>query len=97
MKIGPLTIGREMTTSNEVVQTKAPKKKDKFFDVLGGLLQFSSNKLSGEKSISTKILQANKGWVYRNNDVIAQEVSKMEFELYTIGLSNGEIVYNQVE
>jgi HK97 family phage portal protein len=66
-------------------------------DVLGGLLQFAPNTLSSEKSISTKILQANKGWVYRNNDTIAQEVSKMEFELYTVGLSAGEIVYNEVQ
>ncbi len=71
--------------------------KEKFLDVLGGLLEFSPNRLSNEKSISTKILAANKGWVYRNNDAIAQEVSKVEFELYTVGLSNGEIVYNEVE
>lgn len=71
---------------------------EKFFDgILGGLLDLSPHKLSGEKSISTQILQANKGWVYRNNDAIAQEVSKIEFELYTVGLSEGEIVYNEVE
>lgn len=98
MKIGPLTIGRDLTTSKEVVtEPKPTKEKTKFFDVLGGLLQFSSNRLSSPTVISSKILQANKGWVYRNNDVIAQEVSKMEFELYTVGLSNGEIVYNEVE
>lgn len=76
-----------------------PKKlaKEKIFDILGGFLDFSNNKLSNEKTISTKILQANKGWVYRNNDVIAQEVSKIEFELYTVGISNGEIVYNEIE
>lgn len=74
-----------------------PVVEEKFFDVLGGLLDLSPNVLSGQKSISTKLLQANKGWVYRNNDAIAQEVSKMEFELYTVGLSNGEIVYNEVE
>lgn len=76
---------------------RTPKAKEKVLDVLGGLLQFSSNKLSSETSVSTKILQANKGWVYRNNDAIAQEVSKVEFELYTVGLSGGEIVYNEVE
>lgn len=94
MKIGQWTIGRERMTSEPVKQVKP---KEKFFDVLGGLLQFSSSRLSGEKSISTKVLQSNKGWVYRNNDVIAQEVSKIEFELYTIGLSGGEIVYNEIE
>lgn len=91
------TIGRAIQgkTSDPVV-VSVPEK-TKFFDTLGGFLQFAPNKLSSEKSISTKILQANKGWVYRNNDAIAQEVSKMEFELYTVGLSKGEIVYNEVE
>lgn len=87
------TIGREKITSEPV--KKVGKKK--FFDVLGGFLDFSTQNLSTEKTISSKILKANKGWVYRNNDAIAQEVSKIEFELYTVGLSNGEIVYNEVE
>lgn len=92
--IGPVTTGKD---AEPISAPTTPKSKDKFFDVLGGLLQFSPNQLSNETSISTKILQANKGWVYRNNDAIAQEVSKMEFELFTIGLSGGEIVYNEVE
>lgn len=79
---------------------RTPKKKEvkeKFFDILGGFLEFSTQKLSNEKSISTKILQSNRGWVYRNNDAIAQEVSKIEFELYSVGISNGEIVYNEID
>lgn len=70
--------------------------KEKSVDLLGGFLQYGTNSLSGEKSISNKILQANRGWVYRNNDAIAQEVSKIDFELYTVGLSGGEVVYNEV-
>lgn len=101
--------GRASTIEQSVVNDitpletpRTPKRKkiiepvEKFFDVLGGFLQFSNNSLSGDKSVSTRILQANKGWVYRNNDAIAMEVSKMEFELYTVGLSAGEIVYNEV-
>lgn len=89
MQVGRWTIGRDLK-----IETSPAK--EKVFDILGGFLDFGSNKLSGDKSISNKILQANRGWVYRNNDVIAQEVSKLEFELYTIGLSGGEIVYNEV-
>jgi HK97 family phage portal protein len=66
-------------------------------DVLGGFFDFQGVSLSNEKTISTKLLKANKEWVYRNNDVIAMEVSKMEFELYSIGLSNGEIVFTEIE
>lgn len=98
MKIrSPITF-RESTPASTTTSSPTKKQqKEKLFDVLGGFLQFNSNKLSNQTSISTKILAANKGWVYRNNDVIAQEVAKIEFELYTIGLSNGEIVYNEVE
>lgn len=91
-------IGRALSGRAETIEViKDIESKEKFIDVLGGLLEFSPQRLSNEKTISTKILQANKGWVYRNNDAIAQEVSKIEFELYTIGLSNGEIVYNEVQ
>lgn len=95
MKVKLPIIGRDLTI-DKPVQAK-PIVKQKFFDVLGGLLDFSPHRLSDEKTISTKILQANRGWVYRNNDAIAQEVSKIEFELYSVGLKNGEIVYNEIE
>lgn len=64
--------------------------------MLGGFLEPITNSLSSNRWVSTKVLQANREWVYKNNDVIAQEVSKMNFELYTVGLSGGEIVYNEV-
>lgn len=98
----PFTRAKTPDVVNDITPLETPRTpkkaiKEKFFDVLGGLIDLSSNRLSGEKSISTKILQANRGWVYRNNDAIAQEVSKIKFELYTAGLSAGEIVYNEVE
>lgn len=101
MKVGPLTIGRATKISDVVkditiLESAEKKPKQKIFDVLGGMVSFTNTRLSNEKSISTKILMANKGWVYRNNDAIAQEVSKMEFELYSVGLSGGEIVYNEI-
>lgn len=95
--IGQLRTGKDALIADVVESaTKENKPKEKFFDVLGGFLDLGPQRLSDYKSISTKLLQANNGWVYRNNDAIAQEVSKMEFELYTVGLSGGEIVYNEV-
>lgn len=91
--IGQITTGLDKTTTKVVPK----EKKEKFFDILGGFLDFAGQRLSNEKTVSTKILEANKDWVYRNNDVIAKEVSKMEFELYSIGLEAGEIVYNEIE
>lgn len=53
--------------------------------------------LSDEKTVSTKLLEANKEWVYRNNDVIAEEVSQVDFVLYRIGLQGGKINFKEVE
>lgn len=70
---------------------------EKTYDVIGGLLSFSKTGLSTEKTVSSRILEANKEWVYRNNDVIAQEVSKIEFELFSIDIRNGQIEFNQID
>lgn len=91
--IGQVRTGKDSLVTEVVKEVAA---KEKLMDVMGGLLQFSPTTLSNYKSVSDKILKANTGWVYRNNDAIAQEVSKVEFELYTIGLSGGEIVFNEV-
>lgn len=72
-------------------------KTEKIFDVLGGFLEPVNNALSTDKWISPKLLNANREWVFRNNDVIAQEVSKMNFELYRVGLQDGEIIYDEID
>lgn len=90
-------IGQALTDKVELPETiKTVQIKEKFFDLLGGMIDLGPQKLSSEKSISSKILKANRGWVYRNNDAIAQEVSKLEFELYTMGITDGEIVFNPI-
>lgn len=63
---------------------------------LGGIVETKST-LSGEKTISTKLLAANTGWVYRNNDVIAKEVATLEFELYRIDLKQGEVQFTEID
>jgi HK97 family phage portal protein len=98
--IGAIKTGKDaevvIPSAVKIPQTDM-KDKEKFFGVLGGLLDISISKLSNEKSISTRLLDANKDWVYRNNDVIAQEVSAIDFELYQVGLKKGDIVYTEVE
>lgn len=64
--------------------------------VLGGFFEFTGGGLSNEKTISSKLLKANTGWVYRNNDVIAKEVGAIELELYTIKVVNGDFEYNRI-
>ncbi len=71
MKIAGITITRSKPEESAIsVMPKKLDGKQKFFDVLGGML--------------------------RNNDVIAAEVSKMNFELYKVGISKGEIVYDEI-
>jgi hypothetical protein len=101
-------IGRDLTLTktNSTIEAAAAidqataaltgKVSEKMVTDLGGFLEPISSRLTDSKSVSGKLLQANREWVYRNNDVIAQEVSKMNFELYQVGLSGGEIVYNEV-
>lgn len=86
--VGEVRLGKDIPS--------APKEK-LTTDLLGGFVDFSGSKLSNEKSVSKKLLEANRGWVYRNNDAIAQEVSKINFKLYTVGLSKGEIVFNEID
>jgi HK97 family phage portal protein len=99
--IGRINTGKDangfVETVDFAVSPTQDKEKEKFIDALGGLLDFGGSRLSSEKTVSHKLLEANKEWVYRNNDVIAQEVSKLEFSLYSMGLKNGEIVYNEIE
>lgn len=64
---------------------------------LGGLFNFESGKLSDFKTASSKLLAANVGWVYRNNDVIAKEVSNMELELFKVTLVKGELEYTKLD
>jgi HK97 family phage portal protein len=84
------------TLTSVAASPASSEHKEKIFDVLGGFLEPVSANLSNNKWVSSKVLKANREWVYKNNDVIAQEVSKMNFELFKVGLSGGEIVYDEV-
>lgn len=84
-----------MTGKPEEVKTIEAETKD--LGILGGFFDADKKNLSGEKSISSKLLMANADWVYRNNDVIAKEVATIEFELYTVGIKEGEIEYTEIE
>lgn len=90
--IGEISIGEPNVIKEIVREIKEAEK-----TVGGGFLDFNyGNSLSDEKRVSSKVLEANKGWVYRNTDVIASEVAGIEFELFTIKLVGNEIVYNPI-
>ncbi len=90
MKIKLPIVGEVRTGKDITVEKMVPA-------ALGALFGRGERELSNDKTVSTALLRANREWVYRNNDAIAMEVSKMDFQLFSVGLSAGEIVYNEIE
>jgi HK97 family phage portal protein len=91
--IGEIRTGKD--AQQDIVEViKEVQKKAK--SVTGGFLDFSTKELVDETQVSSKVLEANKGWVYRNNDVIAKEVANIEFELYKVRTVRDEVVYDRI-
>lgn len=94
MQIGSWNIGRASTPEPQVKAIAPVKEKGGF---LGGFLQWKNANLTGNTVISDKLLKANKGWVYRNNDVIATAVSELEPQLFKMKVSSGKIDFEEVQ
>jgi len=90
--IGQAIRGEKDTQVVEVIKEIEKKAKT----VTGGFLDFTNKDLVSETQVSSKVLEANKGWVYRNNDVIAKEVAMIEFELYRVRTVRDEVVYEEI-
>ena len=63
----------------------------------GGFLDLGTKRLSDEKSVSTKLVQAYLGWVYINSSVLAEAVSKIELKLYQTNYKGGELVLSEIQ
>ena len=92
------TIGQGLLGNKSTVEVKEIIKEVQAAEksITGGFLDFSSKGLSSTTRVSSKLLEANTGWVYRNNDVIAKEVATIEFELFTVRVVGGEVIYEPV-
>src|SRR5687768_7933861 len=88
------TIGQVFSKPKTIEIVKEVKVQEK--TVLGGFIDFYQTGLSDETRISKKLIAANTGWVYRNTDVIAKEVSTIEFELFSVRTVGDEIVFNPI-
>jgi len=83
------TIGQGFRSKPEVVVREVePKQK-----ASAGYVDIFNNNtgLVTETRASSKLLQANEGWVYKNNDAIAKEVATIEFELFSTRVVGGDI------
>lgn len=78
------------------VQSSHMLVEDKGVSVVGATLEMAIGRLSDEKSVSKKLLEANREWVFKNNDVIAKEVAQIKFTLYQLGMSKGQVTYTEV-
>jgi len=65
--------------------------------IFGGFIDFASQGLTTETTSSGKLLDANKEWVYRNQDVISKEVSTLELELFTVRALGGTIELTKID
>lgn len=90
-------IGRALRGEQPVQEViKEAKQSEKSYTTGFFLDYFKGDQLSSETRVSSKVLKANKGWVYKNTDVIAKEVSGIEFELFTTRIVGQEIQFNPV-
>lgn len=78
-------------------KTKIVEKRVSDTDVLGSFLNFGTSALSGEKSISSKLIKANEEWVYINVSTLAETVSSLEFELFQFKMIDGQIELTPIE
>lgn len=83
-KVARLTESQAEELVTEAIEKATPGATATFFDL-------ATRPLSDETKASNKLLQANKEWVFRNNDVIAKEVSTLEFQLFTSKMVGGEL------
>lgn len=85
-------IGRAMTKGELPTREIIREVKEK--GVLGGFIDlFGDQGLITIDKASEKLLKANHGWVYKNNDLIARAVSNIELELYNVRRVGQEIEY----
>lgn len=89
--IGQAVIGKQPVQDVAQSVTKQVEKQ-----IGGSFLDFKRIGLSNNKTVSSKVLEANKGWVYRNTDAIATEVSGIEFELFSVNVVKNEIQFNPI-
>lgn len=89
--IGQVRTGKDAQETIQVVEQKA------IADLGAGFLELGNKPLSGEKSVSKKLIQSFYGWVYANVTALAEEISKIDYELYKVTLVKGEPTLEEIK
>lgn len=98
MKVKLPIIG-QIATGKDTRQTTTEKVVEKFIqsEMGASFLDLSSKDLSNYKTISERLLTSFNGWVFANVSVLAEEISRMEFELYQTKMVNGDLEFEEIE
>lgn len=80
----------------EVKIISPPKEKLSTSGLGAGFLELFRPGLQGEKTASEQLIKAFYGWVYANVSAIAEEVSKLQPELYRVSFKAGDIVHDRI-
>lgn len=87
--------GREVTIGESPVVQSVEVPKEKKWE-LGSFLDLGPSKLSTEKTVSHKLIQAYHDWVFMNISVLAEEISKLEPELFKVVMKGGQMELEEV-
>lgn len=97
-------VGRALAAfNNRQPEPPAPKPGKKVKEKLvvtelgAAFLDLSERGLTSDKTVSDRLLKSFQGWVYANVSALSEEISKMEFELYTTKITKGQIEYVQID
>lgn len=93
--IGQVRTGRD--AEPETKETTKVVEKLVQTDIGAAFLDLSDKGLSNYKTVSGRLIKSYNGWVYANVSVLAEEVSKMEFELYKTVMKDGEMEMEQID
>lgn len=89
--IGQVSTGKDTQPIEKVVEKLVQS------EMSAAFLDLSSKGLTDYKTVSDRLLTSFNGWVYANVSVLAEEISKMEFELYKTVMKEGKIELVKVD
>lgn len=94
--VGEIRTGKDATKRVYTKRAVESVEKD-IIPELGAAFLDLSDRRSDYRSVSDRLLRSYEGWVYANVSVLAEEISKLEFELYKITYVKGEPVWAEID
>lgn len=90
--IGLVKTGKD--SEPQVIEKVVSKVVEK--DLGAAFVDLSDKALSNYKTVSDSLIKSFNGWVFANVTALAEEISKMDFQLFQAGMRAGEVEYQEV-